>query len=129
MSTSTTLNTKIFTDLPHPIATAWDRVLRSTSSADQVRQIKALLDVYLRYTSGILLAAYVREEPKDAIESMLPSFQSIQWPLLRFDSGDASRFREIQTERDASFLQPRHRLVLGGAVSKRRVKKPNVWIS
>ena len=99
MTTSTTINKKLFADLPNPIATAWDRVLRATSSADQVRQIKALLDVYLRYTSGILLAAYVRETPKDSVEAMLPSLSSpsnghycgLIREILRY-------FREIQVD-------------------------------
>ena len=99
MTTSTTINKKLFADLPNPIATAWDRVLRATSSADQVRQIKALLDVYLRYTSGILLAAYVRETPKDAVEAMLPSLDEpsnghycgLIREILRY-------FREIQVD-------------------------------
>lgn len=99
MSTSTAINKKLFTDLPYPLATAWDRVLRSSSSTDQVRQIKAMLEIYLRYTSGILLAAYLREPAKSAIESMLPSLSSpanghycaLIREMLRY-------FREIQQE-------------------------------
>ena len=72
MNTSSTITTKLFQELPYPLATSWELVLRAQSSADQIRQVKALLDVYFRYVSGVLIAGYVREEPNEKIECLLP---------------------------------------------------------
>ena len=72
MDTLSTITRKLFNELPYPIATSWELVLRSQSSADQIRQVKALLDVYFRYVSGTLIAGYLRGDSNEKIEYILP---------------------------------------------------------
>ena len=101
MITSTTINKKLFKELPHPLAISWNFVLRSQSAADQIRQCWALLDVYLRYVSGILLAAYLREPPIESVEEQFSNFSkpslghycALIREILRY-------FRDIEKEFD-----------------------------
>ena len=42
--------------LPTPLSLGLKQLLRESTPAQQVRQFKALLEIFLRYTSGILLS-------------------------------------------------------------------------
>ena len=46
--------------LPTPLSLGLKQLLESLLLAQQVRQFKALLEIFLRYTSGILLSSYLR---------------------------------------------------------------------
>ena len=79
---STTLSTvgkKLLSDLPYPIASAWNLVVLANSPSEQVRLCWGLLEVFLRYTSAILLASYLRSEPVDLIENLI---QRMEKPSL-----------------------------------------------
>lgn len=75
MQTITSVGKKILDTMPLPIAQAWKTVVRAQNASEQVRQCWALLDVYLRYTSGILVAAYLRGEPDETVEQCLKDME------------------------------------------------------
>ncbi len=57
--------------LPLPIAIAWERLYLSKNYSDAFRMCKNILDVFLRYTTSILLSTYLRHGPEEAVEDAL----------------------------------------------------------
>ena len=74
MSSSSTNNRMLRERLPHPIAAAYDRSMRTSEGAARVKQLLGTLDVFLRLTSGWLLSDYLRGPVNDKIEALLPNF-------------------------------------------------------
>ena len=74
-TTLTSVSKRLLERLPSPIAIHWGLVHRAESDSERMRQSWAVLDSFLRYTSGIVLAGYLRGDQNDTVEAILPKFQ------------------------------------------------------
>lgn len=75
-TTLTSVSKKLLDHLPTPIAIHWGLLHRATSDSERMRQSWAVLDSFLRYSAGILLANYLRSpEIKPHVEDIIAKME------------------------------------------------------
>lgn len=58
---------------PHTVAAAWHRASLTTSDANRIKHLLATQEVLLRTLNALILPDYLRGEPCDAVEQLLPA--------------------------------------------------------